>query len=370
MHALLLAAAISCPSCLETPQHYVSDYIAEIDPKGGIKVEGLDIQGQWYVYGDAYGNPKSCMDAGGHPEEVCSKVTYPQRHLPQLGFPNNGERVCVSGKVAEILECCVPDSEGNLRASCTKENVTNCEKHGEFDTSSMWGAGIGFDFDLDVSDDAIRNYELIHNREPWNASKYKIVGISFMLDWHPFAGENNDDIPMRIGLPVYFEEAVPIPCDKGTVILDDKNEVRYLKPNSSLSEDCDLTEPPSECPFSELPEDCSLIELPPKSSSEEHSYGSPFWRKDPDAWGRSPVVQGRNAFFWDQVHRPRDVEGPEEVYPMSNPFKGDNLLGLQFHVIPEEDGKGATPFSFCISDIQFLTDGDNDREDGDNDRDE
>jgi hypothetical protein len=67
------------------------------------------------------------------------------------------------------------------------------------------------------------------------------------------------------------------------------------------------------------------------------------------------VEQGRNTFTWNEVHRPDDIKGCKEAYPMDQPFAGDNLLGLQFHVIPDEDGETDTPFSFCISDIQFLT---------------
>jgi hypothetical protein len=124
---------------------------------------------------------------------------------------------------------------------------------------------------------------------------------------------------------VKFEDEVILP-NKGTVILTEDNDLEYLYAGDPL---------------------------PAGSSSEQHPYGSPFWQTVlSEHWGPSPVRQGRNTFFWENVHRPPDGR---KTFPTKEPFEGAQLLGLQFHVFPEKDGGTETPFSFCISDIQFLT---------------
>src|SRR6187402_187523 len=156
----------------------------EVESDGVISSEELDINGQWYVYGDAYGNPKSCTDVGYHAEEQCSSVAYPETHLPSLGFPNEGGKMCISGVVAQVINCCTESAFADASSQCTGVNTINCFEDNGLDFSSMWGAGLGFDLDLHPEQVGVRDYDAIAAREPWNADQHRVIGISFNLEWH------------------------------------------------------------------------------------------------------------------------------------------------------------------------------------------
>src|SRR5690606_30566299 len=99
--------ALLAPACNQTEALPYSKFVElKINSKGGFVSEELGIHGNWYVYGDAYGNPSSCMYVGKHDESVCSTVAYPVKPLPGIEFPNEGGKMCISGVVAQVLPCC------------------------------------------------------------------------------------------------------------------------------------------------------------------------------------------------------------------------------------------------------------------------
>lgn len=311
------------PACYPTdPFPIPQSSFLEINKSGAFVSEELGIQGQWYVYGDTYGKPQSCFDVGQRDESVCSTVTYPEVHLPEVDFPNSGGRMCISGVVSKLLPCCTEQAFAAGLYQCVGVNEINCLEDGELDHSSMWGAGMGFDLDLQLKKGGIRDYEAIHARTPWNAADHRVIGIAFELEWHN-AGQAP---PLRVEFPMQINESIQLPKNQGTVRLTASGELDPLKPDSVL---------------------------PAGASSEEHPYGSPFWQLPGETdWKRSPIVEGTNTILWEDVFPPPPTE---RNYLDRSAFAGEQLLGIQFHVIPDKEGAVATPFSFCISDFRFLT---------------
>lgn len=321
--------ALGVPGCYQMDQFSdAPGVLPEIDKKGVISAEELGIRGQWYVYGDAYGEPSSCMDVGMHRQQDCSRVDYPSVHLPSLDFPNQGGKMCLTGMAGRVLHCCrgaTEPTDGEVE-QCTGANEINCLDE-DLDYSSMWGAGLGFDFDLEAPEDGERGYELINARKPWNAFEHRVIGISFNLEWH--SAEKLP--PLRIEFPVQIGHDVVLPQEtddadgKGTVLLDENGNLVEIPPGGVL---------------------------PAGSSSETHPWGSPFWQDSGESsWDRSPVDHGKNVVLWENVFRPP----ADDNYLEEGELFADKLLGLQFHVIPADEGKGNAPFSFCISDLKFLT---------------
>jgi hypothetical protein len=299
-----------------------------ISDDGQISSERLGVSGYFYVYGDAYGNPRSCVDVGKHSEQSCSSVESPAVHSPNLGFPNENGEMCVFGEVAEVLPCCKASFEDDPEApeECHGENVLSCSEKtaSDLDHSSMWGAGIGFDLALDPKDSGNRDYGAIHSREPWNASEHRVVGISFELNWHRAGGP----ILMRVEFPMQIKEQIQLPPDRGTLFLGADGQLQEILPGGTL---------------------------PAGSSTEWHPFGSPFWQEPNETeWKASPIKQGYNEIFWEDVFPP-----PETMnnYLRRGEFTGDGLYGVQFHVIPQPDetNPGSVDFSFCIQNLKFLT---------------
>jgi len=320
--AVLALAVALVPGCYNTePLPVTAAVVPEIDELGVITAPEVQVRGQWYVYGDAYGNPRSCMDVGQHDREQCSYVNYPPTQLPELNFPNQGGRMCLTGVVGRVLVCCTQDQVVSGDAGCAGVNVTNCFEEGELDHSSMWGAGMGFDLGLEPPADGYRGYEMIHGRVPWDGPDHQVIGISFDLDWH----SSDEAPPLRVEFPMVIEEAVKLPETQGTVRLTEDGDLQHLAPGDTL---------------------------PAGASSEEHPYGSPFWQeKGETAWKRSPIAQGTNTVLWDNVFAPPEVK---DNY-LTEEFTGEQLFGVQFHVIPDDKGETDIPFSFCISNLKFLT---------------
>lgn len=326
---LLLAAgcAVStgiAPGCYPTELLPEQPFVSPaIDEDGVISSNPLGLLGQWYVYGDAYGENSSCADVGMHERADCSSVVYPPAHVPELGFPNRGGKMCVSGVAARVLPCCTEESEGNDESfSCSGANEINCFTAGDLDHSSIWGAGIGFDFSFDPAENGRRDHESLRSRAPWDALSMGVIGVSFELEWHAETAE----VPLRVEFPLQIEESIRLPDDQGTLRLDEDGNVETIAPGEVL---------------------------PAEFSTEEHPYGSPFWqRAGANDWEPSPVVPGKNVVLWENVYAPPE---PRDNYMKgAEPVSGDNLLGIQFHVIPDSQGEESVPFSFCISDLRFL----------------
>ncbi len=320
------------PACYEVKPIALGQGLRlEVDEQGAVALEEFDIQGHFYAYGDNYGEHKSCTDIGKHDEESCSLIGFPYAKVPELGFPNSGGKMCLSGVAAQVLGCCKGESsssggeggaigESQSDVLCRGENTVNCYE--SLDHSNIWGAGMGFDLNFQVPEDGRRDLEALSSssdlRKPWNASDHKVLGISFVLEWHGAqAGDEDEDedIPIRVEFPMKIEEGVDLPTNRRV----------QLKPEQD-----------------------PLERLPDGFSTEQHPYGSPYARYSGD-WGSSKLKQGRNTILWEDVQAPPE---DEMNYLEDDAFDGDSLLGVQFHVYTNENEP--TPFSFCVSDLTFL----------------
>lgn len=321
--ALIVAGLGGVGGCYRLEELLVAPGVyPDITSDGVISSSQIDIRGQWYVYGDDYGDPKSCTDVGRHDPSQCSVVSYPPTHLPQLDFPNDGGKMCLSGVVAKVINCCTEAAFEDPASMCSGVNEINCFEDNGQDFSSMWGVGLGFDLDLDPEQEGVRGYDDISARQPWDAASYDVIGISFDLEWH----SADDAPPLRVEFPMRLQDDVQLPPEQGTVRLTEDGDLQPYPPGSIL---------------------------PAGASTEEHPYGSPFWQEDGETeWKRSPIEPGPNTVLWDNVFSP-PVD--EANYLGDDPFPVDQMLGIQFHVIPDSSAKSEVPFSFCVSNLKFLT---------------
>ncbi len=342
---LLLGAGgtLLVPGCYKTEELVKPGIVPETSSQGRIQSDELGIDGRWYAYGDAYGDesidgmggapdpgvnvPPSCQGVGKHHPSECSTITFPVNKVPHLGFENDGGRMCTHGEVAKLLGCCV--AKGEPLDTCEAENTLNCDPLAKYDYSNIWGAGIGFDFDLDPTVKE-RDFQVIADRDPWDAAAHGVIGVSFELEWNgpELELEQERRIPLRVEFPVQTAFNVDLPSDKGTLVSDGEGGWDEIERGAPFVAD---------------------------SSSESHPRGSPFWRAAGNQWGPSPVRRGTNTIHWKDVRAP--PQDPEyEPYLPEGDFSGENLLGIQFHVIPDDSGESKPfPYSFCISDLKFLT---------------
>ena len=84
--------------------------------------------------------------------------------------------------------------------------------------------------------------------------------------------------------------------------------------------------------------------LPDGTSTEDHPDGSPYWEADSD-YSASPVEQGRNEV------RLQDVRSPRTNYQ----FDPQKILAVQFHVPAITSGTSRGAYTFCIENLEFLT---------------
>lgn len=317
--ATSIAAALLTSSCLsvepitgpgEVPLMIDEDgRIFSVDPE-------LGIEGHFYAYADSIGNPSSCVQIGKHAIEDCSTISSPTVDPDaDLGFArDSGGGMCLRGTLATVLSCCTGESDN---PSCSGANELNCLTPGLKDHSTMWGAGMGFDFYL-VGDR--RDGQAMNERQVWNASEHDVVGIGFDVTSSNLPG-------IRVEFPMHIDEPVTLPPDRGTMFLDQDNQIKPLAGGT---------------------------ELPGGFSTEWHPYGSPFWKTaDTQIWGASPIklTPDTNEIYWEDVIRPPENENN---YLKEGEFDGDRLYGVQFHALPlEEDGGGT--FSFCIENLRLLT---------------
>jgi hypothetical protein len=282
----------------------------------------LGIQGQWFADGDRY-DSQSCIRFGMH-GDLCSEVYFPPPNSEPtecpgkdlsyttfpLGFPNQDGVMCTSGQVGKVVRC--------------GANAVNCNN--DLDFSNMWGAGIGLDFNLDVSSgtrDPTR-------RERWDATAHGIVGVAFdvqLIDDGGLGGPH-----LRVEFPLLLPDGSLLPAGKGAVALDPCADP-VLPP-------ADATE---SLPYPDTP-----------TPTEEHPDGSPFWGAPP-TWGDalkdvSPARPGHNVIHFKDI--PAAPEARSEYA-----FDPTRLLGIQFHVPSfkaDSDAGGHFGYGFCISNLTFL----------------
>ncbi len=315
-----------------------------IDSVGRMTQEELGIDGFWYGFADGLGPRPTCSYVGKHNTEACSKLIFPEVFAgddlsqAESKFYNDGGKMCAWGRVARLLPCCTEDevSDPSSVAQCEPQsechpedagcglgiNTLNCSDD-PLDYSSMWGAGIGFSFRTQASDES----EGSSSANPlglWSAREHHVAGLSFHLEWH---GEEQDNIPMRVQVGFRSFEDATLAEDKGTLRQDGK----WIEPGGVL-----------EAPW----------------APGEHPNGHPFYREEVDpggTWPNSPLHEGYNEVSFSQVYPPPAVEAvyADPSAPISDEIL-DALLEVSFHVPVDNTGRFARPFSFCISDIRFL----------------
>jgi hypothetical protein len=176
----------------------------------------LGLQGSWYPYGDRYGAAK-CTNVGMHPLDSCSLVTSP-KPPPDTGFPNDGGKMCTSGKTAVILPC----ATGVTTSGCPTSDYSN-----------MWGAGIGFDFDankgMPEGDGA---------KHTWDPRAHGVTGVSFELDQVPAPG-------FRVEFPMLLtdDEAAAVKLPSGSTTDDHPDGAPYWGASSSFGNSPVMTSP-------------------------------------------------------------------------------------------------------------------------------
>jgi hypothetical protein len=196
------------------------------------------IQGSWYPYGDQYGDgpdDSKCTVIGEHMSSECSTITTPPPP-PATGFDNTGGVMCTSGSVAQVLPCV-----GDLVSRCP-----NCSGCPDFDYSTMWGAGIGFDINADKGEDG----GMKHVWDPATAMNGPYIGIEFTIDAPPLPG-------LRVEIPMLLTEA-----------------------------------------------EAAMFQLAAGATTDSHPDGAAYWGAGP-TYPNSPVVAGVNRVLWTDIRPPR-----------------------------------------------------------------
>jgi hypothetical protein len=282
------------------------------DGLGRVDQPELGLHGQWFSYGDNDDWPQSCTQIGMHPAAMCSEIFQP-KPLPSLNFSNLDGAMCTGGTIGEQMPC--------------EANVVNCKDRADF--SNMWGAGIGLDFDLDVSSG---------KRDPlarsiWNAHAHHVVGIAFdfrLLDDGGLGGPH-----VRVEFPMLLPSGLQV--QPGKVSFGLKPSDKPVAPAA--------TDPPQDYPDA------------PDVPSEEHPEGSPYWGAG-KSFGDGKVDVSPVHGGYNEIRFTDTIQTPESDYT----FEPARLLGIQFHVSsfeashPDSDSDVGEHFTygFCISNLTFL----------------
>jgi hypothetical protein len=198
------------------------------------------IQGSWYPYGDQYGDgpdDSKCTVLGMHMPSECSTITSPAPP-PATGFPNTAGSMCTTGSVAQVLPCV-----GMLTDRCP-----NCSGCPDFDYSTMWGAGIGFDINADKGEDG----GMKHVWDPATAMNGPYIGIEFTIDAPPLPG-------LRVEIPMLLTDA-----------------------------------------------EAAMFNLPPGTTTDSHPDGAAYWgAMESGTYPNSPVMAGVNRVLWTDIQPPK-----------------------------------------------------------------
>jgi hypothetical protein len=85
--------------------------------------------------------------------------------------------------------------------------------------------------------------------------------------------------------------------------------------------------------------------LPDGTSTEDHPDGSPYWGAEGDGSYPASPVEAHNEFRWADVKPPR----------MNYEFDRTKIVAIQFHVPAVTSGTTRGAYTFCISNLTFLT---------------
>jgi hypothetical protein len=103
----------------------------------------VGVQGLWYAFGDQYkggSRGPTCLILGQHHPAECAQITTPDP--TQMAFPNINGEMQTAGTVDQVLPCVA----GSMAATIPTSGCPGGGAAGGYDFASMWGAGIGFDF--------------------------------------------------------------------------------------------------------------------------------------------------------------------------------------------------------------------------------
>jgi hypothetical protein len=238
----------------------------------------VGVQGPWYPYGDQYGNGssgKACLINGQHQPSECALITTPDPSV--MAFENMNGLMTTAGVIEQILPCVA----GSLAATIPTDGCPGGGVGGGEDYSSMWGAGIAFDFNRNPGPPNGDGSQKI-----WNPYDYDIIGIQFTIANLPPGG-------LRVEFPMQLTAA----------------EAAADTP-----------------PITAMP-----------ATTDYHSRGAPYWGAKADGqYPNSPVVEGINTITWDTVGVP--IAG---VYT----FDVQRILGIKFHLQAHTTGTEAYGFT-------------------------
>ena len=227
----------------------------------------------------------------------------------------------------------------------------------------MWGAGIGLDFNL--KDGESRAFE---NRGPWMPGRQPI-GFEFDLE---FPGGAGDASTLLVEFPIYFpNKEVRLDGHSGALLRNGtiiKSDGSIIKPDGSivnpdgsiLENDGTVVETSDSNRIVKTDDGRELtaggeFKLPKPSTSDEHPFGSPFWRRpDDDFSSESLAKKGHNKVFLACTGNANCTGGgvlppPGEGDKSNYDFDSTQILGIQFHVRTSRDK--ATSYYFCISNL-------------------
>jgi len=291
----------------------------------------------WHLYDDQHSHTSPCTNGatGNHEPAQCARIDAPlsfewdgrkcppsddqKDDLARVVNSQNG-RICLQGMLDGVLPCVVKDGP-------------RCKDNGG-DTSNMWGAGIGLEF----------------NQEPqeWDAVGRGFRGVAFDLTIFPAGGALNlrVELPVALAGDTLIPEAHPLMRGDGSVIATDGRVYSYSCELNQLVPSLQMQRPIELCdavvPYDK---DC-------RATSYMHPSGSPFWvstDRDP-TYRPSPILhEGHNEFEWDDVTAP-----PGSGYD----FNAEKMLGIHFHVVHTENNKeeiaASSGFHFCIENLALL----------------
>jgi hypothetical protein len=343
------------------------------------------LEGRWRAYGDQYGCPARCTNIGKHPPLACSIVTSPplrptskscadsaggasneslhpdggaanescteeQEEPDDMALvPRTDGRVCTWGVVAKLVKPC-ESKDHNSRADCT--DVAFSYDVNTYDTANIWGAGIMLDFRPEHGDSSEANSPGLGD----------YAGISFFLEMPE--GGLFDAIPanaLRVEFPMRLKDNSSLPSDREAVLSDGSV---ILKDNKAQKV-CDYNY------------DCCRRGRGNSTSgtmatTEEHPFGSPFFRKQDARWTDStPIKAGHNEISWTKPAEATldapSVLPPPEGWKEQYDIIPSEFLSISFHVPavdpeaywfnpPGSPQKKATalPYSFCISNLELI----------------
>jgi len=294
----------------------------------------------WVAYDDQHSRTAACTNrvAGNHPASECSHLDRP--YFDWQGGkcpPDPGQLDQVNQTLAHVTDSICTQGVLSALVPCNNapEQCRNSQQNSfDFDTSNMWGAGVGLSFSED-------------GKRAWNPDEQGVKGIAFDLLVFPEGTQlGGSELNLRVQIPSVLVEPDDTSVEYDQPLL--REDGSLVDMNGNLRS-CEVEGISARGVRRSLDAGGSETDV---ITSEQHPYGSSFWQSpvrdgDERDWGPSPVALGHNEFSLDEVaHPPGD-----KTYV----FDRSKILGVHFQVAhPKLGNRTAYPFAFCIQNLAFL----------------